>query len=116
MPGAKPRPRGAPGAAPAAPAKLTGAAAAEADITAGVLQLKRYGWPSPWQQTHAALLRDRLGVSLDHVAGCAVTAALIDDVTAYNRRMEIEIASRFGEGALEQVEAEAKQRWRAALP
>ena len=100
--------------APAAP--LTGAAAAEADITSGQLVLRRYGFPSPWQNTYKTLLAERHGVRLDDMAGCVVTAELIDDVREYNRRMEAEIASRFGAEALRDVQAEAKRRWRVALP
>ena len=115
-PPAPPQARATAHAHDSAPMKLTGAAEAEADIANGRLRLKRIGWPSPWQQTHAELLQKRFGVTLDHVAGDYVTAEVISRTTEYNRRMAVEIASRFGEGALEQVEKEAKQRWRAALP
>jgi hypothetical protein len=86
-----------------------GAAQAESDIVAGTLRLKTYGLPAPWFGTYSNLMKTRLGVELQGVAGCVVDEGLRRSVNGYNARMETEIAKRFGTGAHEAIVEEARR-------
>jgi hypothetical protein len=48
-------------------------------------------------------MKSRLGVEIKPVAGCVVTENLRTNVAGYNRRMNEEIARRFGAGAHDQI-------------
>ncbi len=85
-----------------------GAAEAERDIAAGVLRLKTYGLPAHWYFKYQELMKSRLGVEIKPVAGCVVDESLRGNVTGYNRRMNAEIARRFGAGAQDKIVAEAQ--------
>ncbi len=87
-----------------------GAAEAERDIAAGVLRLKTYGLPAHWFGDYSSLMQSRLGVEIRPVAGCVVTESLVRNVQGYNKRMNEEIASRFGPGAQDKVVADAQSR------
>jgi hypothetical protein len=87
-----------------------GAAEAERDISAGTLRLKTYGLPAPWFGTYSSLMKTRLGVELQGVAGCDVDEGLRRSVNGYNARMETEIAKRLGTGAHEAIVDEARRR------
>jgi hypothetical protein len=86
-----------------------GGAEAERDIAAGVLRLKTYGLPAPWYARYAGLMRQRLGVELRGVAGCDVDDGLRRKVEGYNRRMEVEIARRFGPAAHDAILSESQR-------
>ncbi len=87
-----------------------GEAEAERDVAAGVLRLKTYGLPAPWFTEYSTLMRDRLGVSLQGVAGCVVDERLRLHVEGYNRRMEKEIGQKFGADAHAAIVKEAQQK------
>jgi hypothetical protein len=80
-----------------------GAAEAERDIAAGILRLKTYGLPAPWFVDYQNLMKSRLGVEIKPVAGCVVTDYLTKNAGGYNRRMNEEIARRFGARAHDQI-------------
>jgi hypothetical protein len=84
-----------------------GAAEARQDIARGHLELRSYGLPMASNQTYVQLLRDRLGVEDNRVAGCIVTQELVDETDAYNKVMVAEIERRFGAGILERLRDEA---------
>jgi hypothetical protein len=85
-----------------------GAAEARKDIAAGKLRLKTYGLPAHWFGNYSNLMKSRLGVETESVAGCVVNDGLIRNVAGYNARMEVEIDRRFGAGAHDKIVAEAQ--------
>jgi hypothetical protein len=89
--------------------RCMGTAEAERGIAAGVLRLKTYGLPPPWHATYAGLMKQRLGVELRGVAGCNVDDGLRRRVEGYNRRMEAEIARRFGPAAHTTILSESRR-------
>jgi hypothetical protein len=68
-----------------------GAAEAERDIKQGELKLKTFGYPSKWRPLWVDLMKERLGVEVEAVAGCVVTEELAANVKGYNQRMKREI-------------------------
>ena len=98
--------------APAADADAEGRAEAERDIAAGLLFWKVYGdLPATWSGYYQQLFRERLGVQVEHVAGCRVSPDLRARTDGYNERVGQEIESRFGGGALAAVDREAWERY-----
>lgn len=83
---------------------------ARRDIARDHLELRRYGMPSEHYLKYVRLLRDRLGVELNSVAGCAVGQELVRDTDAYNAVMTQEIERRFGAGVLQRLSAESAGR------
>jgi hypothetical protein len=93
-----------------------GIAEAERDIAAGTLRLKYHGLLPHWHDTYCDLMRQRLGVSMQAVAGCDDNADLRQQVQAYNDRMEREISTRFGPSAHQSIIAEAQKHSESAQP
>lgn len=88
----------------------TGREAARADIKAGRLVLRTYGFAYAGSTNYARLLKERLGVEIKSAGGCVVDARIIGETNAYNEVMKAEIARRFGKDALEKIQAEAQRQ------
>ena len=93
---------------PTAAAKR-GSAAARADIKAGRLILRTYGFAYAGTPEYVRLLAERLAVEIRSSGGCVVDARIIAETNAYNEVMKAEIARRFGKDALEKIQAEAQR-------
>ncbi|MFO0875566.1 MAG: DUF1080 domain-containing protein [Phycisphaerales bacterium] len=90
-----------------------GAEEARADIGRGVLKLRTFGLPAVWAGDYHELLRTRLGVEIEGVAGCIVDERIVETTKGYNEVMRTEIARRFGAKALDQVQVDAERQWNA---
>lgn len=106
--------RGGPTGSSAHEAAQRGRETARADIKAGHLALRTYGFAYAGSPAYARLLKERLGVEVKSAAGCVIDAAILAETNAYNEVMKSEIARRFGKNALETIEAEAQKAVRAA--
>jgi hypothetical protein len=84
-----------------------GRRAAEADLRAGRLILRSYGFVASGNPDYARLLLDRLGVRTKAVAGCVVDATIVAQTAAYNEVMKAAIRKRFGAHIFEDLAAEA---------
>jgi hypothetical protein len=91
-----------------------GEAEAERDITAGTLKLKEMGYLAPWADVWIDLMKERLGIEVEVVAGCVVTEELLANVKGYNRRMNQEIERQFGAGVVKALVQEAREKYEAA--
>ncbi len=60
--------------------------------------------------SNVPLFRPRLGSQIQGVAGCDVDEKLRRRIEGYNRRMEQEIAGKFGPGAHDAIQREARKR------
>jgi len=80
-----------------------GAKEAKQDIRRDAPSLKAYGLPHHATERYAKLLKERLGVEFDPIAGCSVTANLIKYANSYNSVTQEYIAKRFGPHALEEL-------------
>ena len=87
----------------------TGLAEAERDIATGQLNIRTYGMPVPWLADFIAMLQERHGIQVEVVAGCIVTEDLVRSTKSYNKRMEAEIAQRFGADAPKKISKEAQE-------
>lgn len=89
---------------------------ARRDIRRGHLELRTFGLPATWTIDYERLLNDRLGVTLNPVAGCAVSEMVVDKTGAYNNLMTAEIERRFGKGILDRLEEEAEATFSTTRP
>jgi len=80
---------------------------AEADIASGNLRLKPYGKERAGFVKWRALCRERLGVSIDPLAGCFVNKPLVEYADAYNAEVRRFIAEKFGPTVFEEIDNEA---------
>lgn len=97
-----------------AEARVRGAREARDDIAAGRLRLLTYGHPSPVREPYAELLRERLGVELDAVAGCMVDHSIVGRVDGHEAVMTAYLEARHGRGILDALWAEAERAARQA--
>src|SRR5262245_6737490 len=86
---------------------ISGIQEAKQDIQRGHLEIRGYGLPARCTPDYAHLLKDRLGVSYAHVAGCSVSAPLQRHTYEYNEVMTREIEHQFGAGVMERLFDEA---------
>ena len=80
------------------------------DIKAGSLRLKTWGYPAPWRHVWIDLMKERLGVDVDVVAGCTVTDELRGQYLGYNECMMREIDRKFGAGTVDALAQEAEKQ------
>jgi hypothetical protein len=92
------------------PAAEEGRREAHADIRAGRLILRNYGFAAGVVGPYAQLLKERFGVQQRAVAGCVIDAELAAETRAYNDVMKAEIEKRFGAGVLETLRKEAARK------
>ncbi|MBV8968709.1 MAG: hypothetical protein JO331_06545 [Verrucomicrobia bacterium] len=90
-------------------AERDGAAEAKQDIATGNRKLKSFGLAAPWIYEYAKLLKERLGVELERIAGCVVNRDLLTYARAYNSVIQQEAEEKYGRDILGQVGREAKQ-------
>ena len=95
------------------PEWTTGAQEAQEDIQRGHLEIRGYGLPARWMPLYARLLKERLGVRFNEVAGCMVSRRLEKHTKAYNEMMMREIERRYGAGILEKLADEASEMYAA---
>ncbi|MBX3270112.1 MAG: hypothetical protein KF729_07610 [Sandaracinaceae bacterium] len=89
-------------------AAMMGAVAARVDIARGTPRLLTFGYPAPARGLYAALLEERLGVSLDAIAGCVVNDEIVGRAEGYNRVMSAYLERVHGAGSLDALWAEAE--------
>jgi hypothetical protein len=87
---------------------------AQSDIARQAPKLLLYGRAAADVAERAAILKDRLGITVNSLAGCIVSPPLTRFADNYNSEVRQFIAAKFGPNALEQVERDATQRWQTA--
>jgi hypothetical protein len=95
-----------------AAARERGAEAARADITAGLLKQKEYP-PLPYSKQQIEflkLLRSECGVTNEVVSGPTESAAMRQEVAAYNDVMGAEIRRRFGADIFQKLHEKAEAK------
>jgi hypothetical protein len=85
-----------------------GAVMAHIDHLRGHDEIKTYGLPAQWRDGYAALLRERYGVELNPVAGCAPPVSLMQYVDGYNRVSESYLKQKHGKDILIECAQEAR--------
>ena len=86
-----------------------GRADARADLRAGKLAIETFGKPANYRPTYQRLLRERYGVQLRVVAGCAVDDSILGHTRGYNAIMRPEITRRFGTDVFDRTVADARR-------
>jgi hypothetical protein len=79
---------------------------AERDIAVGQMKFQIYGYMAGFSERDKAftrLMRDRFDVSVEAVAQCIVTDEIVEHAKGYNGRIEEEVNSKFGPGALDRT-------------
>ena len=97
-------------AQPAETAAQRGTRDAHADIARGRLAFRVAGLPDVSTFAYWDLLKSRLGVEIEGVAGCIVDEEIVESLGAYNKVMEAEIKRRHGKNVLKRLREEAQQR------
>jgi len=81
---------------------------AEDDFARGHPRILTYGLPVPWTREYGEILLRDYGVELKTVAGCVVSAPLVEYVAAYNETIESHLTSVHGPGLFEKAHTEAQ--------
>jgi hypothetical protein len=97
-------------------AERDGAAEAKQDIATGHPKLKTLGLPAPWINEYAKLLKERLGIELERIAGCVVNQDLLTYSRAYNSVIQEGAEKKYGRNIFDQLRQEANQFFVARSP
>jgi hypothetical protein len=90
-----------------------GAAAAEADLTAGILGQKTGGLIRGWRRDVPRLSKERYGIEVEQVYGCVASSYQCGFVSAYNKRMNARIAELKPDFSLQRMYEEGHKAWLA---
>jgi hypothetical protein len=80
---------------------------AKNDLGQGKLAVESYGKPVIFRETYQKLLKQRYGIEVRTVAGCAVDDQIAGHAEGYNKAMNAEIQKRFGADVFERTLKEA---------
>jgi hypothetical protein len=78
------------------------------DIKAGTPKLKTYGLPSPVCEKYAEILKERIGVKFQPIAGCCVDEHLVKYAQSYNETTTAHLELKHGKGILDKLWADAE--------
>lgn len=81
---------------------------AEDDFARGHPRILTYGLPAPWTREYGEILQRDYGVELETVAGCVVSAPLVDYVAAYNQTIEGYLVFVHGPDIFDRAHTEAR--------
>jgi hypothetical protein len=84
---------------------------ASADLAAGKFRLKIGGLQRPWDARAVSLFKDRYGIELQRVHGCAPTTYQLSYTRAYNNVMMDGIVEESGQVSIVDVFDEAREEW-----
>ena len=93
-----------------------GAAEATQDIVNGHPKLKVFGLPAPWINEYAKLLKERLSIEQERIAGCVVNQDLLTYARAYNSVIQEEAEKKYGRDIFNQLWQEANLLFLARTP
>jgi len=88
-------------------AYLAGQVEALHDLASGSLRVRTAGYPVPWYQQEARLLRSEFAIELVPVAGCVVSTTQSQAIRGYNQVTLAIIQQRFGSSVFEEATARA---------
>jgi hypothetical protein len=90
-----------------------GAVVARIDHARGLDVILAAGYPAPWSDDCADLLRVRYGVKVERVAGCVIPPGLDWYIDGYNGVSERLLMQRFGKDIFAECNADAMANWKA---
>jgi hypothetical protein len=93
-------------------AGIRGQLTARFDVARGRFEVLAYGLPSPWRREWSILLRERYGIEMRVVAGCALSKSLAAYADGYNEVSGRAAIRQFGRDTFRQVEADAIAQWK----
>jgi hypothetical protein len=80
---------------------------ARIDVAFARYQVLAYGMGDPGDDFLTTLLAQRYGIVFRRVAGCVVSSAIVNYVTAYNRFSDEAIEQKFGREAVDSARRDA---------
>jgi hypothetical protein len=89
---------------------------ARCDLIRGHNEVLTLGLPPGWLPECARLLRERYGIMMRPIAGCAVSDTLIDYADGYNTVSVTSANRKFGRDVLRECTSEARRVWTARQP
>jgi hypothetical protein len=84
------------------------------DIRNNDISIKAFGLPHPATAIYAEILKEKIDVRYDAIAGCAVDQALVEYANSYNSVVDHYLQDRYGKDILQTLWKEAEQRYYAA--
>jgi hypothetical protein len=94
-------------------AGIRGQLTARFDVARGRFEVLAYGLPAPWRREWASLMRERYGIEMRIVAGCALSQSLAEYADGYNQVSGTAAIRRFGRDVFREVEADAVAQWKS---
>ena len=76
---------------------------AKSDIQKGTPSIKAYGLPHPATEQYIVLLKKKLNIEYDSIAGCSVDSFLVKYADSYNKVIFEYAAKRYGPSAIDDV-------------
>jgi len=83
------------------------------DIRENHISIKGFGLPHPATAIYAEILKEKLDVRFDTIAGCVVDQPLVDYANSYNSVVDQYLQERYGKDILQTLWKEAQRRYHA---